>query len=343
MQNRWSIDFIVRLIALSLCNPILASLVPVTMLTSTALTTTSLQFRASCLYASGLWIFRGLRSLDRRYRRGRGGGSRTGEGVGVRRVVIVTGGSSGLGRAVASVLSAGGQTVYNFDVEGPADPVPGTHFIACDVSSVASVRAATARVMQREGEVSAVVCNAAQCRAGTIADLAIGTVEGLVGVNLVSHFILAQQLLPIMAADGQWVTVGSSLGHVGVYGLAGYCVTKAGTLAFHESLTVELARSRPQMRTLLITPGQIDTALFQHVRNPSQFLAPTLDVLDLARDIVHKIETREAGEFGAPLYAGFLGLLRVLPSGLVQAIRHWSGVDRAVIEMLERKEGKEKE
>ena len=58
----------------------------------------------------------------------------------------------------------------------------------------------------------------------------------------------------------------------------------------HRSLTAELRESHPEIRTVLVTPGQVSTPLFYGVQTPNSFIAPVVEPVDVAKEIVAAIE-----------------------------------------------------
>lgn len=362
-----TIDVVLHILAITIGNPVLMSLVPLTLLTSTALTASSSQFRWSLGYAVLLWTLSGLRRLDRAVRQGSPLSAFRPTDRSPRpvdwhdQVVVITGGSSGLGSAIATLVAQSHPSahVFNLDVNAPGEQhlLPNLTHLPCDVSDLASVQAAHARIHSERGRASIVISNAGIMTPGGFLDGSLVEFDRVVAINLRAQFILAQTFLPDLidfaktlsrtsgkdrrpGVGAQYVTVASTLGLVGVDSLAAYCASKAGTISLHESLTAEVARRSRKgsggdlgVVTTLVLPGQLDTDMFRAVVNPSTFLAPTVGAWDLAKSVLKRLERREAGEFGAPFYANHLGLLRVLPSGLVTVIRSLAGLDRAAVAM----------
>ena len=83
--------------------------------------------------------------------------------------------------------------------------------------------------------------------------------------------------------------------------IATYSTSKAALLSLHESLTAELGLSSP-VKTTLVVAGQLYTPLFYGVKTPSTFISPVVEPLDLARQIVSAIESRQGGEIYIPWY-----------------------------------------
>jgi len=131
---------------------------------------------------------------------------------------------------------------------------------------------------------------------------------------------------------GTIVTVSSVLGHLGAANLSAYTASKAALLALHHSLRAELAQiaEAKEIKTILVTPGQMSTQMFADVKPPSNFFGPTATPADLGKNIIKLIERGESGEVAIPLYSHWIGFFFVLPVGIQQLVRRWSGLDTAV-------------
>ena len=130
---------------------------------------------------------------------------------------------------------------------------------------------------------------------------------------------------------GTIVTVSSVLGSLGAANLSSYTASKAALLALHQSLRAELAQhpDGKEIKTILVTPGHMSTKLFAGVKTPSNFLAPIVAPVDIAKGILKLIEKGESGEVAVPLYSQYIQILGLLPVGVQTLIRRWSGIDTA--------------
>jgi hypothetical protein len=79
-----------------------------------------------------------------------------------------------------------------------------------------------------------------------------------------------------------------------------------------------------------VVAGQLHTPLFYGVNTPNSFIAPVVEPLDVAREIVGAIERREGGEIYAPWYVNYMWIMRGLPVSLYWMVRWVGGVDRAM-------------
>lgn len=153
-------------------------------------------------------------------------------------------------------------------------------------------------------------------------------------INTLSHYHLASLFLPPLLSrpgGGTLVTISSVLAHLGASHLSDYTASKAALIAFHSSLTAELASS-PNIKTILVTPGQLDTGLFAGVQvgRVGRFFGPVVEVGELAVKLVAMIDGGEGGVLAVPAYARWIGWIAVLPYGFQRELREWSGVDRAM-------------
>ena len=152
--------------------------------------------------------------------------------------------------------------------------------------------------------------------------------------NTFSHFNTLRTFLPHMLREGRGtiVTVSSVLGHLGAANLSSYTASKAALLALHQSLRAEIAQhpEGKEIKTILVSPGQMSTKMFAGVKTPSHFFGPIAAPVDVAKEIIKMVEKGEGGEIAVPLYAKWIQILGVLPAGVQTLARRWAGVDTAI-------------
>lgn len=149
-------------------------------------------------------------------------------------------------------------------------------------------------------------------------------------------------------SGGTLVTISSVLAHLGASNLSAYTASKAALLAYHASLTAELAETAPQIKTILVAPGQLDTQLFGNVKLRGwlrNFFGPVVGAGEVAVKIVEMIDRGEGGVVSEPAYARWIACLGILPMGMQKVMRDWTGIDNAfakpVIETAEKNEESE--
>ncbi|CAD6956315.1 unnamed protein product [Tilletia caries] len=252
-------------------------------------------------------------------------------------VVLITGGAGGVGSELSALLCQRGARVVVLDVvsESVFKRRGRTTYFQCDVSDADQVKSIAARIKDEVGHVSMLVNNAGVLNGKLLTDLEDSEIQRIVGVNLISHFYTIKAFLPDM------VTVSSVMGHIGIAQVGDYVATKHALVGLHESLRYELDKKHkaPKVRTTLICPGHIKTALFAQVEVPAlaRFLAPLLDPRDVAMAILRALERQESTDIYLPWYAQWAPALRMLPSFLRDLAQTVSGADEAIEGMYKRR------
>ncbi len=184
-----------------------------------------------------------------------------------RRVILVTGASSGLGAAGARALAARGHRVYGASRSAaPADrPVSGEPVpLPMDVTSTDSVAEGIRTVLDREGQVDAVVNNAGIGIAGAVEDTSVEEAQALFDTNFFGAHRVCRAVLPHFRArrSGLIVNVGSIGGRLTIPFQGFYSASKAALDALTAGLRMECADFGT--RVVLIEPGDFATAFTEH-------------------------------------------------------------------------------
>ncbi len=201
------------------------------------------------------------------------------EGALAGKVALVTGASSGIGRATVAALAAEGARVAvvarSADVVGAiADEVTagGGVALACpaDVADPAAVRGVVERVVGAWGRLDLLVANAGvNTKQRNLHDMTEEQWRYVVGVNLNGAFNCAQAALPSMRARGEGtiITVASMAGrHPGVMSGVAYGASKAGAVSLSHSINAEERVNG--IRACAILPGEVATAILDQRPNP---------------------------------------------------------------------------
>jgi short-subunit dehydrogenase len=182
------------------------------------------------------------------------------------RIALVTGASSGIGRALAPLLAERGATVAlaGRDTAALAEIAErtGGQPLAADLASPGGAERLAGLVLERHGRVDLLVNNAGAGWAGDLAAMPLDLAERLVTLNLVAPVRLTRLLLPGMLerGGGHLVYVTSIAGATGVAREAVYAATKAGLATFADSLREEVAGSG--VTVSVVVPGVVDTPFF---------------------------------------------------------------------------------
>lgn len=173
------------------------------------------------------------------------------------KVVLVTGASSGIGRATAQLLQDRGHRVVGTSRRAAPGEAPWT-WAVLDVTDETSVAACVAGVLASHGHIDAVVNNAGLVLAGAVEDTSIEEARRSLETNLLGAMRLVQAVLPSMRARGSGtiINMGSLAGRVGMPFQATYSASKFALEGLTEALAQEVASFG--ITVALVAPG--DTA-----------------------------------------------------------------------------------
>ncbi|WP_404302884.1 SDR family oxidoreductase [Alicycliphilus denitrificans] len=178
-------------------------------------------------------------------------------------VVLVTGGTKGIGRAIAEGFLAAGATVVVCARQQPETlPSHAGHsaeFEACDVREATAVQALAQAIAQRHGRLDVLIHNAGGSPAVNAATVSPRFHEGVIRLNLLAALHMAQAANAVMqqqATGGVIVFIGSISALRPSPGTAAYGAAKAAVLSLASSLAVEWA---PKVRVVAVSPGLVRT------------------------------------------------------------------------------------
>jgi short-subunit dehydrogenase len=180
-------------------------------------------------------------------------------------VAIVTGGSSGLGRSIATafasagasvVLSARGQELLDSATAGLTARGFRASGIVADVTRQESIDALVARTLTEHGRIDVLVNNAGRSARRAIADTTPEDFRQLLELNLLGLVRTTRAALPhLLASRGHVVNIGSLAGKIAARFLGAYPASKFAVAAYSQQLRLEL---EPQgLHVLLVSPGPI--------------------------------------------------------------------------------------
>jgi NAD(P)-dependent dehydrogenase (short-subunit alcohol dehydrogenase family) len=193
-------------------------------------------------------------------------------------VVLVTGGASGLGAAVAQGVAAAGGTPVVLDRAVP--PFEVDHQLV-DLARTRAAEAAVRRAAERHGSLDAVVTAAGIDRCGTLAEVPGEEWDRVIAVNLLGTAAVVRAALPwLTAARGRVVTVASTLGLRAVSDASAYCASKFGVVGFTRALAAETAG---RIGVTLLVPGGMHTAFFDN--RTEQYKPPADAKLNRPEDV----------------------------------------------------------
>ncbi|KAH7129851.1 hypothetical protein B0J13DRAFT_563420 [Dactylonectria estremocensis] len=248
-------------------------------------------------------------------------------------IAVVTGGSSGIGKSIVEKLVTLGVRVAVLDIqELPKDLQTNQRvsFYRCDVTSTESVAEAAEAVRRELGHPSILINNAGITQPIPILKMPESFLRKIFGVNLMSLWFTTQQFLPrmIQLNKGHVVTIASIASFVALATAADYSATKAGALAFHESLAVELKQcyKSPNVLTTVVHPNFVRTPLVEGFVGQLEGSGVRLLTPDqIASEVVAQIKSRRGGQLIIPRSASGISGIRGWPTWLQEIIRDTVG------------------
>jgi 3-oxoacyl-[acyl-carrier protein] reductase len=187
------------------------------------------------------------------------------------RICVITGGSHGIGQAIARGFAGEGASVaitYRPDEEWPEDLMARlltqhrpALAVPMEAGDPASIREAFTEITARLGPPDVLVANAGYAEIAPVTDLTIEQFDRMIDVHLRGTFLCVQAALPAMIArgSGRIITIGSQIAYLGAEGLAHYTAAKAGIIGLTRSLAREVIRHGVHVNC--IAPGAVSTGI----------------------------------------------------------------------------------
>lgn len=186
------------------------------------------------------------------------------------KVLLATGGGSGLAAATSRRFAAEGGRVAVVDLDGDraeavASELDGSVGIACDVADESSVRAAVGEVRERLGRIDCVLNAAGYVQFAPVEELSLEDWNRMLAVHLTGTFLVCKTTLPHLraAGGGSIVNVASVTALVARASLAAYSAAKGGIIAFSRQFALEAGAD--DVRVNVVAPGSVRTPMTQSV------------------------------------------------------------------------------
>lgn len=179
-------------------------------------------------------------------------------------VCVVTGGSLGIGLAVAQTFSAQGYQVFNLDIRDFDTPVDKASWINCDVTNVSQVAEVVTAIAVETGRIDAVVSNAGMHFSANIEDTSPDDLDKVLNLNVKGAYAVVRAALPTMklAGGGAIVIMASDQALVGKRNSFAYNMSKAALASMAKTTALDYAQYH--IRANAVCPGTIETPLYHH-------------------------------------------------------------------------------
>jgi NAD(P)-dependent dehydrogenase (short-subunit alcohol dehydrogenase family) len=194
------------------------------------------------------------------------------------RTILVTGGSSGLGAAVAGALAADGDVPVVLDL---VEPPAGHDHELVDLADTRAAEIAVHAAATRHAGLHGIVTAAGIDACGRLDDVSRDAWDRVIAVNLLGTAAVVRAGLPYLRqSHGRIVTVASTLGHRALSDASAYCAAKFGVVGFTRALMAEVG---DEVGVTLLSPGGMQTPFFdgrpaQYRPGPDAVLAPPEEV-----------------------------------------------------------------
>lgn len=199
----------------------------------------------------------------------------------IKRTVLVTGASSGIGRAIARNLLQQGHHVLGVsrDCNKFIKPLANFTPIQLDLRQLKALAPKVMELGQAYPEIDAVIFSAGMGQFGSVEEFSFKQIEDLMTINFTSQAFLVRALLPGLKRKkhGDLIFIGSEAALKGSRKGAMYCASKFALRGFSQALREECSKSN--VRVCLINPGMVKSAFFEQLsfepgENSSNFITP---------------------------------------------------------------------
>lgn len=177
------------------------------------------------------------------------------------KIALVTGASTGIGRATAALLARHGYHVFGTSRTPQESPGPYFQMLVLDVRSDDSVRQCVEKVLERAGRIDLLINNAGYVHADPLEETSLEEARALFETNFFGLVRVTNAVLPVMRRQrsGRIINISSIAGLVGVPGEGFYSATKFAVEGYTEALRYEVEPLG--IRVVLIEPGLFKTHL----------------------------------------------------------------------------------
>jgi len=256
------------------------------------------------------------------------------------KLVLITGGASGMGRFMAFDFARRGARVVVWDLRlkdlkaleaEAAEKGLSITGMVCDVSSNSAVYKKAKIVLKKQGPVDLLINNAGVVSGKSLLETPDDKIKRTMDVNTLALFWTTKAFLPAMLRQksGHVVTISSAAGVIGVRGLADYCASKFAAVGFDEALRMELRSIKSPVKTTVICPFFTDTGMFKGVKTRFPLLLPILKPEKAVKRMVKAI-LKNRKRLIIPRFAFTALLLRIFPLGFLDAVADFFGISHAM-------------
>ena len=203
------------------------------------------------------------------FRRGRGGQKSFLKNL-MKKVVLITGISSGFGKQTAMLLAQEGYTVYG-TVRKETLQEEKVNYLIMDLTDLSSIKAAVSSVLEKEGRIDILINNAGMHAGGPVETSPMKDIRLQMDTNFLGMVNMTREVLPVMRKQGGGTIINFSsiMGMMGLAFQAFYSAAKFAIEGFSEALRMEVGQFN--IKVIIINPGDFHT---NNSANRRKFLTP---------------------------------------------------------------------
>jgi NAD(P)-dependent dehydrogenase (short-subunit alcohol dehydrogenase family) len=212
----------------------------------------------------------------------------------MKKVILITGISSGFGKQTARLLSEAGHSVYG-TVRKEQEKIEGISYLTMDLTDINSIREAASTVIEKEGRIDVLINNGGMHTGGPIETLPDEYIKLQMDTNFIGMVQLTREVLPHMRKQGggRIINISSIGGLMGLPFQGYYSAAKFAVEGFTEALRMEV--NQFNIKVILVNPGDFHTSNSANRRNylaPSSADDPYIQQFETSLAIIEKDEAK---------------------------------------------------
>lgn len=181
-----------------------------------------------------------------------------------KKVIVITGGSSGIGLSAATLFANAGATIYNLDIQAQNHDIANIHYVPCDVGDFMQVKEKITRIINTHGQIHHAFLNAGMHQVGSVENLDLDVIDKVININIKGVIHCLKCILPNMREhqEGSIVLMGSDQSFIGKGDSFIYGATKGAIGQLTKSTAIDYAKYN--IRINCVCPGTIETPLYHN-------------------------------------------------------------------------------
>ncbi|MBG09236.1 MAG: short-chain dehydrogenase [Halobacteriovoraceae bacterium] len=262
--------------------------------------------------------------------------------------ILITGSAQGLGRLLAEeAAKKGAKELILLDLntkclEETKESLKGFSCLVktypCDLSKREQTYEIANEILNESGGVDILILNAGMVQGKKILDTNDDLIEKTFLVNAISNFWLTKVFLPKMMEknEGHIVSISSISAFATTTKLCDYAASKSASFSFNETLRLELADQKSNIKTSVICPYYMNTGMFKGVKPKFSFILDFLKPEEVCKKIIHTIEKNKEILI-TPKFCLTIFISRLFPPFVGDWLHRFMGINKGMDDFVGRK------